>query len=194
MDTRTRDRLLALLRQLADTYPKRPVPDDPYWDRLAIEIQRCRGLLEAAAAPATRIYGRVRSGLLECPHCASMIEFSRRRRTDSKPLSDGVGAVWDWRTAVLRCRCGRRYVLGLAVWDVTADQVGRRPGVPRDQIPDDHQAATRREQIKSRYLRTRVGSRPEVSHVFVPDECTCEIDGGGEVGGDEDCPVHHGKG
>ncbi|KKM66774.1 hypothetical protein LCGC14_1477820 [marine sediment metagenome] len=193
MEPRERAKLLALLRQLADSYPRRPTPDDPYWAALALEIKRCRGMLEAAVAPSVRVFGRVRAGLLECPHCASMIEFTRRRRSDAQPLADGVGAVWDWRTGVLRCRCGKRYILGLAIWDVTTDRA-RRSGVPLDQIPSDQQAAELRDRIKSRYLRVAKGSRPQTSHVLIPDECSCEVDGDGRVGGNPACPVHHGKG
>lgn len=114
-----------------------------------------------------RIYSRPRTFDVECPSCTKVHVINRPNvRTPH----------WAPKVSELHCSCGRRYVVGIALWDVESGP--RVHSRPVDQVP--HAGAVR--QLRAMIAGVEAGrvqkddrSRVITSLVRVTREvgCTC---------------------
>ena len=112
-----------------------------------------------------RTFARPRTFDLECPKCA-------RVHVVRKPHQST--ASWDHKRSRLTCRCGKVWIVGIALWD-PGQHSSMKGGRPLDQIPDRKILQELIGLVAGRVKRTDTGRVAQsLARVGAAPACTCE--------------------
>jgi hypothetical protein len=120
-----------------------------------------------------RVFARPRTFDVECPFCGTVFLV----RSGSKPKAKRQAGipVWDPLSSELHCSwCNRWWTVGLVLWQVGKRRL-RRPGLPRDQVPDREELAQIRQQTGALVIGD-VAPRDNLGRVTLTNlvpECCC---------------------
>lgn len=128
--------------------------------------------------PFTRLYGAVTAGRIACPKCGRLLQF----RAKGSHVRTGSVTVFDPLTSRIKCSsCGKRFQVGLLVWNVSWR--GGRHRRPPDQRPTPQELAQLRGLAEGFWMDEEYPAHGGPLNRYADMECSCAT-------GRETCPVH----